>query len=257
MSIVTLTHDASEFKRLFFLLKDVLNDVHLHFKASGVYITALDPLKTSIVEVAIENCHIYKCDKELLFGVNMDDLYRSLRSCSNGSTLEINVFDTEPDPHMELVISSELCKSTVHMKSLRFDTENLMIPDMNYPNIVDLKVSGLMAMLKQLSSVSKYVSIAPGESLWMQSESPTGTHTIFLHPNGDKLTWVKNNLTETASCTDGSNTYLVKFIERFLKKEFCPIITLHLGYQAPLKMTYKTSVFYVSLYLAPVKLEKE
>jgi proliferating cell nuclear antigen len=91
------TVQASSFKSLFEVLKDVLNDVNLLFDEKGVTILTLDTARVSLIDLhlAAENFEEYECDTPILAGINISNTFKLFKTISNNDTLEISMTNGE------------------------------------------------------------------------------------------------------------------------------------------------------------------
>ena len=71
MKLVTI--QASAFKSTFEVLKDILNDVNIYFRPTGMYVVTLDTARTSLIDMFLsaDNFEEYHCDQEEIIAGNI------------------------------------------------------------------------------------------------------------------------------------------------------------------------------------------
>jgi len=64
MKLVSI--QASAFKSIFEVLKDILNDVNIYFRPQGMYVVTLDTARTSLIDLVLtaDNFEEYECDRK-------------------------------------------------------------------------------------------------------------------------------------------------------------------------------------------------
>ena len=90
------TIQASAFRTVFEVLKDIINDVNLIFRPEGLTIVTLDTARVTLVHLFMpaENFEEYHCDQEQTAGLNVSNTYKLLKSVTNTDTLTMNIDDT-------------------------------------------------------------------------------------------------------------------------------------------------------------------
>ena len=92
MKFVTI--QAAAFKSTFEVLKDILNDVNIYFKPSGMYIVTLDTARTSLIDMflAADNFEEYECiQEEIIAGINISNTFKLLKTISNNDVLKLDI----------------------------------------------------------------------------------------------------------------------------------------------------------------------
>ena len=109
MKLVTV--QAAAIKSTFEVLKDILNDVNIYFKPSGMYIVTLDTARTSLIDMYLpsENFEEYECEEEIDCGVNMTNMHKLLKTITVNDILIMSIRSKE---HMNIEIHSEQKKTS-------------------------------------------------------------------------------------------------------------------------------------------------
>ena len=97
MSMVRLkTIQASAFRTVFEVLKDIINDVNLVFRPEGLIVVTLDTARVTLVHLVMpaENFEEYHCEGEHTAGLNVSNTYKLLKSVTNTDTLSMSIDDS-------------------------------------------------------------------------------------------------------------------------------------------------------------------
>ena len=96
MKLVTI--QASAIKSTFEVLKDILNDVNVYFRPSGMYIVTLDTARTSLIDMFLsaDNFEEYHCEHdEIIAGINISNTFKLLKTITNNDVLKIEINSKE------------------------------------------------------------------------------------------------------------------------------------------------------------------
>ena len=105
------TVQASAFKSIFEVLKDILNDVNIYFTKEGIRITTLDTARAALIDLHLpsDNFEEYVCDdEEYVAGVNITNTFKLLKPITNNDTLSMSY---NPE-FLSFKIENELKKQT-------------------------------------------------------------------------------------------------------------------------------------------------
>src|SRR6056300_1744275 len=151
MRLVTI--QASAFKSTFEVLKDVLNDLNIYFKPSGMYIVTLDTARTSLVDMFLpaENFEEYVCEQEVIAGINISNTFKLLKSITNNDVLKITVDSKE---FMNIEIVSEAKKTNTS-----FDLKLLDINDSQMTTVTTLPSMDLQRLCRDMSNIGNEIEI--------------------------------------------------------------------------------------------------
>src|SRR5210317_609948 len=130
MRLVTV--QASAIKSTFEVLKDILNDVTIYFKPSGMYLVTLDTPRTSLIVICLpgQNFEEYSCDNDIDTGVNITNVYKLLKTITSNDVLIISINCKE---YMNIEIHSEQKKTCTKfaLKLLDINENQIEVPEMN------------------------------------------------------------------------------------------------------------------------------
>ena len=160
------TVQATSFRNIFEVLKDIINDINIYFDSTGIRISTLDTARVSLVHMVLgaENFEEYSCPTEIIAGLNIGNTYKLLKSITNNDTLSISI--TGPE-FMDIVIHNDAKKSMskFSLKLLDIDEEVLDIPDINMDMVTTLPSVDFQRICRDMGNLSNDIKIRRHENL--------------------------------------------------------------------------------------------
>ena len=154
------TIQASAIKSTFEVLKDILNDVNIYFKPSGVYITTLDTARTSLVDMFLssDNFEEYECENEIVAGINVSNTFKLLKSITNNDVLMISIDCRE---FMNIEIHSETKKTSTKfaLKLLDINENQIEVPDMNMTTVTPMPSIDFQRICRDMYNIGGDIEI--------------------------------------------------------------------------------------------------
>jgi len=154
------TIQASAIKSTFEVLKDILNDVNVYFKPSGVYITTLDTARTSLVDMFLssDNFEEYECENEIVAGINVSNTFKLLKSITNNDVLMISINSRE---FMNIEIHSETKKTSTKfaLKLLDINENQIEVPDMNMTTVTPMPSIDFQRICRDMYNIGGDIEI--------------------------------------------------------------------------------------------------
>ena len=125
------TIQASAFKSVFEVLKDILNDVNLYITKDGIKIVTLDTARTALIDLFLpaDNFEEYECEnEEFIAGINISNTFKLLKPISNNDTLTLEINDRE---NLNFKIENSMKKTTTNfkLKLLEIDEDRIEVPN--------------------------------------------------------------------------------------------------------------------------------
>ena len=155
------TIQASSFKTIFEVLKDVLNDVNVIFNRDGIRILTLDTARAALIDLtlAADNFEEYSCDDEITAGVNMANMFKLLKTIGNNDTLEVRVDNTE---FMDILVrnSEKKSKTAFKLKLLDINDDRIDIPNVNIEVVTVMPSVDFQRICRDMGNLSNDVSIS-------------------------------------------------------------------------------------------------
>ena len=154
------TVQASAFKSVFEVLKDIINDVNVYFTESGIRILTIDTAHVTLVHMnlAAENFEEYECPKTIIAGMNMSNMFKLLKSVSSQDTLTI---DIQGRDFMDIKIENSVKKSftSFKLKLLDINEDELEIPDIEMDVITTLPSIDFQKIARDMGNLSNEMNI--------------------------------------------------------------------------------------------------
>jgi proliferating cell nuclear antigen len=159
MKLVTI--QASAFKSTFEVLKDILNDVNIYFRPTGMYIVTLDTARTSLIDMflAADNFEEYHCDKEeIVAGINISNTFKLLKTITNNDVLRLEINSKES---MDIEITSESKKTSTkfRLKLLDINESRIEVPDVSMSTVTILPSADFQRLCRDMSNIGTDIEI--------------------------------------------------------------------------------------------------
>ena len=154
------TIQASAFKSIFEVLKDVLNDVNIIFTPSGMNILTLDTARVALINLTLsaENFEEYECEYETVVGINMANLFKLLKIIGNNDTLELDVINRDA---LNIVIENVEKKSNTvfTLKLLDINDDRIEMPDVPVESITTITSMDFQRLCRDMGNISNEIMI--------------------------------------------------------------------------------------------------
>jgi proliferating cell nuclear antigen len=200
------TVQATAFRNIFEVLKDIISDINIYFDSTGIRINTLDVARVSLVNLFLpaENFEEYNCKTEIIAGMNISNTYKLLKSITTNDTLSLSI---EGPDFMDMTIYNDVKKSKTKfsLKLLDIDEEVLDIPDVKMDLVTTLPSIDLQRICRDMGNLSNEISIFRYEQ------------NIMFSCNGDFA-----NQETIVACPDSApervgNVFSLRYINMFTK----------------------------------------
>jgi proliferating cell nuclear antigen len=200
------TIQASAFKSTFEVLKDILNDVNVYFRPSGVYVITLDTARTSLIDMhlAADNFEEYECEQEeIIAGINISNTFKLLKTITNNDVLKISI-ETKEYMNIEIISEAKKTNSKFQLKLLDINESRIEVPDVEMTTITTIPSADFQRLCRDMSNIGTDIEIKRSEK------------NIHLKCDGDFA-----NQETIIECPDESPTigglYSLKYMNIFTK----------------------------------------
>ena len=154
------TIQASAFKSIFEVLKDIINDVNIYFTADGIHVLTLDTARVTLVhmELGAENFEEYECPTEVVAGLNMANVYKLLKSVTHQDTLFVRI---EGRDYMEIHIENPEKKSSTSfkLKLLDINDDKLEIPEIHMNVVTTMPAVDFQRIARDMGNLATEMDI--------------------------------------------------------------------------------------------------
>ena len=159
------TIQASAFKSLFEVLKDVLNDVNIIFTPEGIQILTLDNARTALIDLTLnaENFEEYECPTVINAGINMVNMFKLLKVISNNDTLEMNIISND-SVTIRVENADKHAKTEFKLHLLDIDDDRIQMPSPNVQYITTLPSTDFQRICRDMGNISSEITITRREN---------------------------------------------------------------------------------------------
>jgi len=200
------TIQASAFKATFEVLKDILNDINVHFTRQGVKIVTLDTARTSLIDLDLsaDNFEHYECNNPVTAGINMANLHKLLKTVTNNDVLECEINDNEY-LHISISNSVKTSKTKFQLKLLDVDEDQIELPQIEMNTVTILPSIDFQRICRDMSHISNELVVTRKKK------------SIFFKCSGDFANQqTEIEVAEEDKC-DITGTYSLKYLNLFTK----------------------------------------
>jgi proliferating cell nuclear antigen len=159
MKLVTI--QASAFKSTFEVLKDILNDVNIYFRPTGMYVVTLDTARTSLIDMFLssDNFEEYQCEEEeIIAGINISNTFKLLKTITNNDVLQIEINSKE---YMDIEITSESKRTSTkfQLKLLDINESRIEVPEVEMSTVTTLPSVDFQRLCRDMSNIGTEIEI--------------------------------------------------------------------------------------------------
>ncbi|PHH60812.1 hypothetical protein CDD82_2225 [Ophiocordyceps australis] len=245
---------ANILKKVVDAVKELVQDCNFDCNDSGISMQAMDNSHVALVSMMLkaEGFSPYRCDRNIVLGINLTALTKVLRAAQNEDILTIKAEDA-PDTLNLVFESSENDRiSEYDLKLMDIDQEHLGIPETDYATSITMPSAEFRRICTDLVAMSESVSIEAskdGVTFGCKGEIGNGSVVLRSHTNVDKPELnVDIQLSEPVSLT-----FSLKYLVNFCKAAaLSSQVKICLSNEVPLLVEYNLSgSSYLRFYLAP------
>ena len=154
------TIQASAFRTVFEVLKDIINDVNLIFRPDGILIVTLDTARVTLVHLFMpaENFEEYMCEKETTAGLNISNTYKLLKSVTNTDTLSMEIVDNYI---LNIRIENVLKRSftSFQFKLLDINDDMLSVPEIDMDVLTTIPSIDFQRIARDMHNLAQDIRI--------------------------------------------------------------------------------------------------
>jgi proliferating cell nuclear antigen len=151
---------ASAFKAVFEVLKDILNDVNIYFKPNGMRIITLDTACSALVDMFLsaENFEEYSCPQEVIAGVNISNTFKLLKTITNNDTITMSIENKE---FIDILIHNDSKKSITkfQLKLLDINEEQIELPEVEMSVVTTMQSTDFQRICRDMNNIATNVTI--------------------------------------------------------------------------------------------------
>ena len=154
------TIQASAFRTVFEVLKDIINDVNLIFRPEGLTIVTLDTARVTLVHLFMpaENFEEYHCDHEQTAGLNVSNTYKLLKSVTNTDTLTMKIDDTYL-LRIHIENSAKKSSTSFDFKLLDINDDMLSVPEIEMNILTTIPSIDFQRITRDMNNLANDIRI--------------------------------------------------------------------------------------------------
>ncbi|CAG9764931.1 unnamed protein product [Ceutorhynchus assimilis] len=251
--------NSAIFKKVLDAIKDLLNEGSFDCSDSGIQLQAMDNSHVSLVSLNLKSDGFdkYRCDRNLILGMNLASLAKVFKSSGEGDTVTIKAQDDADTVSFMFEAKKQDKISDYEMKLMNLDQEHLGIPDTEFSCIIKMPSAEYARIIRDLSQFGESIVIScTKEGVKFSASGDIGTGNVKLAQtiNFDKeedsvVIDMQEPVTLTFAC---------QYLNSFAKAT--PLsnqVTLSMCDNVPLVVEYEIpDLGYLRYYLAP-KIEED
>jgi len=235
------TVQGTTIKSLFESLKEILNDVNLHFDMNGLKITAMDGNKCACVHVKLDcdKFEKYVCNREsVTAGVNMLSLFKLIKTIGSHDTVSFTIYRRTP---FELYInfSNENKNTSTQsiLKLLDINEDIYRIPDIAFDSQINMPSVDFQKYCRDLSIISDTLTIKSTKNmLELLAEGDFACQHVSIKQTNNGMN-ISNNKKTSNEPVSGS--YALKYLNLFTKStNLSNVVELYIMNSYPLILVY-------------------
>lgn len=244
-------------KNLFESIKEILTDVNLNFTETSIQCTAIDGNKIACVyfKLEAEKFEYYKCTGNMVIGINMQSLFKLIRTITSNDTIAMKIYDHERHRlHIIIENTEKHTLTTSILKLLDIDEQHITIPDIEFDNIITIPCADFQRYCKDMMMISNTVIMTCKKKKFILSCSGDfADYTIEINECNTSSIMDEEEDDETFNDMSESGRFSLKYINLFIKSSsLCNTVEIYLKKEYPLILIYRIgSLGKIQFCLAP------
>jgi proliferating cell nuclear antigen len=159
------TIQASALKSAFEVLKDILNDVNIYFTPRGLQILTLDTARVALVDMFLEseNFEEYRCEGDIVAGVNVTNMFKLLKFISNNDTLTVEINSRE---YLDIRIENAVKRSDTRfqLKLLDINEDQIEVPNIKMAVVTTMQSIDFQRICRDMNNLANDLEITRNAS---------------------------------------------------------------------------------------------
>ncbi|GAQ90710.1 hypothetical protein KFL_006770030 [Klebsormidium nitens] len=156
------TVQGSSLKGLFEVLKELLNDVNVVVNQSGIKILAMDSAQVTLCHCLLEaqNFEVFHCPETVVIGLNVQNLYKLLKTVSSQDTLTLQIESDSPND-LEIIIqnSEKKSKTFFKLRLLDIDDDRLKVPNVEMTTCITMASVDFQRLIRDMLTVGSVLRV--------------------------------------------------------------------------------------------------
>ena len=234
------TVQTNSFKILSDALTEILTDVNAEFSPAGMKLVSMDQeTRTILVHLKLDakKFEYYKCDKTIIFGINLPNFYKLIQTLTNNDALTIYVDANNPNQLGVKIENGE--KNTLtnfYLNLIDVDEENIKIPPPTFESIIKMSSSEFNKKCRDMSNISDVIEIKSiGSQLIFACKGDFAEQETIMGETSDGLSYVQSGQDHNVI----QGYYNLKHLNNFTKcTNLCSTLTIYLKNSFPIVIEF-------------------
>lgn len=156
------TVQGSSLKGLFEVLKELLNDVNVVVNETGIKILAMDSAQVTLCHCFLEaqNFEVFYCPATVVIGLNVQNLYKLLKTVSSQDTLTLQIEKESPND-LDIIIqnSEKKSKTFFKLRLLDIDDDRLTVPNVEMTTCITMASVDFQRLIRDMLVVGTVLRV--------------------------------------------------------------------------------------------------
>ena len=156
------TVQGNSLKGLFEVLKELLNDVNVVVDPSGIKILAMDSAQVTLCHCLLEaqNFEVFHCPETVVIGLNVQNLYKLLKTVSSQDTLTLQIERDCPND-LEIIIenSEKKSKTFFRLRLLDIDDDRVKVPNVEMTTCITMASGDFQRLIRDMLTVGTVLRV--------------------------------------------------------------------------------------------------
>ncbi len=238
--------EAKILRNVFGAVGNLVDEVRLEVKESGLHLRAMDPAHVALVDLEMkkEIFEEYEIDEEKALGIDLDKFLTVIKRAKSKDTM---IFE-DKEEYLRVTIEGTATRS-FDLPLIDVGEEEVRVPELDYPCVMEIDPEAFEAGIKDVKTVSDHATLSASEDGFsMKAMGDLGSVEIFIEKN-KMLTF---DVSEPAK-----SMFSIEYLEDILKaSKIADSVKIYLGNNIPVKLEFLAPGIKLTYILAP-RIEEE
>lgn len=251
------TVQTGAFRILVEALKEILTDTNLIFNETGMKLVATDNSSNVLIHLKLdsENFEDYYCPKKISIGMNMNNLFKLIKTMGNNDTLTL-FMETDDKNKLGIQITNDEknTQTIFKMNLLDIESSEINIPPASFETELTMPSGDFQKIIRDMTNIGDKVEIqSSGNNLLLKCKGDYAhQETILSETDNENGLQYKESKNQDNTLIQG--IFSLKYLVLFTKcTNLCNLINLYIKNDYPLIIKYTVAnLGSIRLCLAPI-----
>tara|TARA_B100001287_G_C22575006_1_gene478156 strand:+ start:70 stop:861 length:792 start_codon:yes stop_codon:yes gene_type:complete len=233
------TVQTGAFRILVEALKEILTDTNIIFDDSGIKLIATDNSHIVLIHMKLlaDKFEHFFCDKRITIGLNMNNLYKLIKTMSNNDILTLFIEKEFPNKLGIKINNMEKNSQTIFkLNLLDISDEEINIPPAVFETELTLPSSDFQKLIRDMTNIGENIEIKSiGNTLLLSCEGDFANQETILSETQNGLNFSMTSKPELPIQGIFSLKYLILFTKC---TNLCNLIHMYIKNDYPLIIKY-------------------